>query len=1709
MLPVSSAIPSKINPSETNYPKSLTILLNTRIRGYPKLKYEPSMSIPGTRSETVYFDPLVKLNNSVAGSVPKGYPPSELYTQFFDKGGFDSLISRTLSTSLFGQGKRTIEQATDEGYVDNNIKVTLNQLFKSGNRFYIKGQPFTINSYDWNYGDWKVGTKNIERRFATSGSSYGEGINSMMQVKFSNQEEAVADQELANFKATHPEYVMRGKINPRMSKFDDTELLLTGVAAGVSQKTAEAIATSPDVTVNPEKQKALPDAIKQLVATELLFDSAINADPNTPNMGSDPISKSLLNALNVVYLEEKGENPDLVPLFEIFQTTLKEYQDASDKFKSSLGLLDKDETNFEELDATRQDLKRNRDEIIGQLEAINFSGLSREVDSLVDMYRQTQPQPLASPSGTPINTATIAPQIESIKKQISDLIKTQESLVKDATTNPQEMLQKQIDVFSLIKSADASMRGIEGLLNGLTSIYGGQQLDSGTRIQTQLGLQQIGQLVKQSARLHNALLDKYKGINYDTALPIKVSNSVLKLKGVYDKLLENFIKMVDTYKKDGQTASSILSDDTVKSKVLGELGKLQKVRQEYFKTYKQSLYDFLNKINKQINYIKAFCNYIKLLLSIQKKKLDKMYKKKKDEYDSLELLKLVISVEMLEFDYSCYFSLLAESDDGLSYTDLLGNFEKDIKDVIAKLDNLLDNPYNARDSFEIYFNYSFLLTIEKHQLDCYNIKVLIFDIHNEEMLWKKISAETDKLFERIKGLALKSIGKTYLLYSKYTETFPDSAQRANFLKRYNEGQVPVQKTSLLSFRSSTSSRDAAQREQFVNLLNAQVISYTYITLYARLSTITLSRQLSSQTQQLNLVNAERNYYTSLKRYYETVKKNFAGVIEIGLLSDPLYEDLEPRLWTRPIPNINPITALDKLIAWTNEKLGEFMYKKIFIEDAIAELNVKFKTELDALIPYISKMGVFKACVAITNPENLNQNPISITEQNRINFLKRFIKDDELSENCDDQLTWAFLEYYSYIRDKQVNPAVYATISEKISQWSVYSYIYNEPREKQGSILEAFVTALNGQLIVSGRTTKNKYAVDGKFTIQGIRLAIAEQFSLPENKNYINYYSREATHFCDNFITPYIALPETDEAERELKSILRGYMEQEWEKIKFMFRDTNLEKTIESSNSANCRDFILTYADIKSINSRITSAQGYFGDRVILPLLENIFKIKSVVIDSYDEQIREGSFVQFLDDGNNRVNGFVKEINFASTSVKKDLFEASPFQKNFELMRQKIVLGMLKEILVSRRQEIEVGESRRPKDYKTLLSQYETIINSVDVLLGILETMKCPFFYNSSSAFDATLKRFNDTMTKIFRQANITQFLEGPLKNKRIIPLTILITYFNGDSSSKGFLADVIAYYPTFIIKTQDSSEFQMSCQRFIPGEQNFFIAQQLIPSGKSTQIDDFMFLLCDNISETYSNIFSFTENRFIYDYREIPPFYNMLIFNSLVKFSNATDVPAIQGLPFFRDINPEYIQTMVDYKTKIDADNSSMTTSNPIEIKDTDIPVAVRRGTRARKQVDLSNPYAITRGGASLSSGYVSANRGNTSYASNRDSRLSYYVIIDLDLYPGKDGIPLAQKAVLACQNRYEKIRQAWAKLFGLVYRPNELYVTGFTAPSALKKRGEGDYRRGDDYRSTRRRRDRDREYETRPRNRTERSREQGRDRDRDRDRDRYREREA
>ena len=64
----------------------------------------------------------------------------------------------------------------------------------------------------------------------------------------------------------------------------------------------------------------------------------------------------------------------------------------------------------------------------------------------------------------------------------------------------------------------------------------------------------------------------------------------------------------------------------------------------------------------------------------------------------------------------------------------------------------------------------------------------------------------------------------------------------------------------------------------------------------------------------------------------------------------------------------------------------------------------------------------------------------------------------------------------------------------------------------------------------------------------------------------------------------------------------------------------------------------------------------------------------------------------------------------------------------------------------------------------------------------------------------------------------------------------------------------------------------------------------------------------------------------------------------------------------------------------------------------------------------------------------------------NVDTKNTYYVVIDLDLYPGTS-LTSGQKYRLSCANNYDKIKEAWSDIFGLQYEPGELDTSSVQSP--------------------------------------------------------------
>jgi hypothetical protein len=135
----------------TTIPNELKIIINTNIPGYQNIEYKPYMTLPNDKvGNNIQFNPLVKLNSSIIKSLPDNIQVRE----FFDKGLFQSLIN---AHGLIKE--KNLSEATNDGYVDNNIKVTLETLFPSSSILYINNQPYVVADVQWSKGDWKINKK--------------------------------------------------------------------------------------------------------------------------------------------------------------------------------------------------------------------------------------------------------------------------------------------------------------------------------------------------------------------------------------------------------------------------------------------------------------------------------------------------------------------------------------------------------------------------------------------------------------------------------------------------------------------------------------------------------------------------------------------------------------------------------------------------------------------------------------------------------------------------------------------------------------------------------------------------------------------------------------------------------------------------------------------------------------------------------------------------------------------------------------------------------------------------------------------------------------------------------------------------------------------------------------------------------------------------------------------------------------------------------------------------------------------------------------------------------------------------------------------------------------------------------------------------------------------------------------------------------------
>jgi hypothetical protein len=286
-----------------------------------------------------------------------------------------------------------------------------------------------------------------------------------------------------------------------------------------------------------------------------------------------------------------------------------------------------------------------------------------------------------------------------------------------------------------------------------------------------------------------------------------------------------------------------------------------------------------------------------------------------------------------------------------------------------------------------------------------------------------------------------------------------------------------------------------------------------------------------------------------------------------------------------------------------------------------------------------------------------------------------------------------------------------------------------------------------------------------------------------------------------------------------------------------------------------------------------------------------------------------------------------------------------------------------------------------------------------------------------------------------------------------IPIGVNVTFINHSKTrSFGVIKSFVHDQPNdeYVYEIED---IHYMTHQNIRGLQNQVTSSQEFPfriapsandPASANEYSQFAFLLLTvekgTNAEHYEIMHNNIDNKFIYTFQEIPDYLKYFIFKMQWKFFPGRDASWF-GI---NNVTRDYFNLLQQRYEEVrdNAPQRLQNIANGVDPALASIAIGPHRGGMIGGQISNKNRY-------------VNVNNDNTSKID--DSKLSYYIIIDLELYPG-ESIPLNKQPVIACNLRYEKIRQSFADMFGFVYHPNDFYKRDHVAPSSVKYRKDDEY---------------------------------------------------
>ena len=167
--PSPSSEPTPLNPGTAGLsggrspPETMEVTITTTVPGFQEFKFTPQLfEDPSTydkrkrpKNRVIRLNPTILLTQKAIDAAPE--EPDDLRKkQFFDRALFLTLNNRAATESPFGVDELSLKESVKKHVVEQNIKLTLDNLFKKGTVVYLGKEPYTIFHAEFTDTEWAL-----------------------------------------------------------------------------------------------------------------------------------------------------------------------------------------------------------------------------------------------------------------------------------------------------------------------------------------------------------------------------------------------------------------------------------------------------------------------------------------------------------------------------------------------------------------------------------------------------------------------------------------------------------------------------------------------------------------------------------------------------------------------------------------------------------------------------------------------------------------------------------------------------------------------------------------------------------------------------------------------------------------------------------------------------------------------------------------------------------------------------------------------------------------------------------------------------------------------------------------------------------------------------------------------------------------------------------------------------------------------------------------------------------------------------------------------------------------------------------------------------------------------------------------------------------------------------------------------------------------